>query len=350
MKKKTEKEPIRIALIGCGRISRAHFESIRGLPEFSLRYVCDIDASRAASAAQENGGIAIKDYKKIPLDEIDVVTISTPNYLHYEMARYFLEKSKHVILEKPMTIELKDASKLVQLAKKKKRHLFAVKQVRFNPAVRALKSAVVDKRLGRLLSGNLIMHWNRPQAYFDNDPWRGKKKLDGGTFINQGVHYLDLLVWICGPVKAVYAVAKTLNHDIEVEDHLSGILEFESGMVGTIEFNVNTYMHNLECSIVLQGTKGTVKIGGQATNTVDLWEVENFPVPQIAEGLKPNVYAKGLYQGSCPNHVFVYENVADVLRGRSRQIATSAESAAETMRVMDALYRSAKSGKKVKLS
>ena len=338
-----------MAVVGCGRISAAHFESIKNLPGFSLKYVCDTDAKRGRVASGETGAAYVADYKKMPLDDIVVVAICTPNYLHYEMGKYLLENGKDIILEKPMTIHIADSEKLVALAKKLHRRIFAVKQVRFNPAVRELKTLVAKGKLGKLLSCNLIMHWNRPQAYFDNDAWRGKKKLDGGTFINQGIHYLDLLVWICGRVQSVYAVSETLDHKIEVEDHLSAVLRFENGVVGTVEFNVNTYLHNLDCSILVQGTKGTIKIGGQAANTIDVWEVEHTPQPKIAEGIMPNVYAKGLYQGSCPNHVFVYQNVSDVLNGRTRQIATSAEGATETLRVIDAIYRSAASRKEVHL-
>jgi UDP-N-acetyl-2-amino-2-deoxyglucuronate dehydrogenase len=349
MSKRTKSHVVRVALIGCGRISKAHLESIQALSQLELRYACDIDRSRAREAARVSGAEWLTDYKRVPLDEVDVVAIATPNYLHYEMAKYFLERGKHIIVEKPMTIHLRDSERLVALAKKHRRYVFAVKQVRFNPAVRVLKEAVAKGKLGKLLSCNLIMHWNRPQAYFDKDAWRGKKRLDGGTFINQGIHYLDLLVWIGGAVKSVYAVADTLNHDIEVEDHLSAILRFKNGMLGTIEFNVNTYLHNLECSILMQGAKGTVKVGGQAANAIELWEVEKTPQPAVKKGIPPNVYARGLYQGSCPNHVYVYQNVLDVLSGVSRQVATSAESATETMRVMDAIYRSAKSGKRVTL-
>jgi len=332
---------LRCALIGCGRISPAHFGAIKDLPDISLSYVCDICEERAKKAADENGCKYVTDYKLLPLEEVDVVSIATPNHLHYEMAKYFLEKGKHVLVEKPLTINMDHLQDLEEIARDQGLHIFPVLQVRFNPVVEAVKEIVDTGAMGKMLSCNLIMHWNRPQEYFERDAWRGKREQDGGTFINQGIHYLDLLVWIMGDVKSLYAVTDTLNHNLEVEDHLSAILCFKSGAIGTVEFNVNTYPRNLECSIFLQGKKGSIKIGGTAADTLDIWEVEEVPRPILREGLSPNGY-NGLYQGSCPNHIFVYKNMRDALLQGEKTAATDVRDAKKSLEVINAMYKSSK--------
>lgn len=329
---------ISVALIGCGKISNRHLDSICAIDGLELICVCDNDKDALEKVPHKVS--KVDTYRHVADLRPELVSICTPNYLHFEMARFFLMRGSNVLLEKPITIKVEHARELVALAKERDKHLFAVKQVRFNPAVRALKSAVSQGKLGKLISCNLTMHWNRPQEYFDTDSWRGKKELDGGTFINQGIHYLDLLVWILGSVTSVTARTETLNHDIEVEDHVSAILCFENGAVGTVDFNVNAYSRNIECSIVVQGSKGYVKIGGNAVNKIEVWDVKNTPRPSISEGLVPNIYEDGLYQGSCPNHIFVYQNVRDVLLGRERKVATDGESALRTLKVVQAIYKS----------
>jgi len=337
----------KIVLIGLGMISRTHLESIPDAKDFELTYVCDIDEENVKKIAKKYKTKYEIDYTKIPLDEIDVVTIATPNNLHYEMAKYFLKNKKHVLIEKPATIEISHMHELIKLAKEKKKHIFAVKQVRFNPAVRELKKIIEANQLGDLLSCNLTMHWNRNDEYFASADWRKTKKEGGGSFLIQGIHYIDLLVWMFGKVKSVSALVDTLNHDIEVEDHVSAIIRFENGAIGTVEFNVNTYPHNLECTTFFQGTKGSVKLGGKAVNEIDMWHVEDVPEPKLGDGRAPLVYAEGKYVGSCPNHVCTYQNMADVLEGRSDIISTSGEDTLKTLSVIDAIYRSSESGSTV---
>jgi UDP-N-acetyl-2-amino-2-deoxyglucuronate dehydrogenase len=349
MKGKAKQNSVRIGLVGCGRISSAHIDSIEKVDGTELAYVCDVDEDKLSTLAEQVQVDSVSDYRHIPLEKVDVISICTPNHLHYEMAKFFLENGKHILVEKPVTIHSSDARDLVSSAKRNGLHFFAVKQVRFNPAVRALKSVVAGGRLGKLLSCNLTIHWNRPQEYFDDNGWRGKKKLDGGTLINAGIHYIDLLVWILGPVKSVFAVTDTLNHNIEVEDHVSAILKFHNGTIGTVEFNVNTYPRNIECAVFIQGSRGSIKVGGLAVNELEVWEVEGVPRPNLRDSFAPNVYADGLYQGSCPNHPFIYENVRDVILGNSRKIATDGEAALKTLELVHKIYQSGNSGVEVEV-
>lgn len=339
----------KVALIGLGMISRTHLESIPDVSDLELSYVCDVDESVAKEKAETNSVRFETDYTKIPLEEIDVAVIATPNHLHYEMAKYFLENKKHVLIEKPAVIEIAHLEELIVVAKKYGVHIFAVKQVRFNPAVKVVKEVIKGGKLGDLLSCNLIMHWNRNDEYFKVADWRKTRKEGGGSFLIQGIHYIDLLVWMFGDVKSVSAITATLNHDIEVEDHVSAILRFANGAIGTVEFSINTFPRNLECSTFFQGTHGSIKLGGKAVNEIDLWHVDGVDEPEIEEGLEPQVYAQGKYVGSCPNHVCTYQNMADVLEGRYDIISTSGEDTLRTLKVIDAIYRSSETGATVEL-
>ncbi len=170
--------------------------------------------------------------------------------------------------------------------------------------------------------------------------------MDGGSLLNQGIHYLDILQWVLGPVRSVFGKVDTLAHKIEIEDFALALVRFSSGAYGTIEFSLNTYPRNIEGSITIMGEKGTIKIGGAAMNKIEFWEVDQLPMPQIPEGIAPNVYAGGMYQGSCPNHFRVYEDVCAALNGEKKEYVDVNE-ALNAVRIADALYVSAREGKEV---
>jgi UDP-N-acetyl-2-amino-2-deoxyglucuronate dehydrogenase len=217
-------------------------------------------------------------------------------------------------------------------------------QVRYNPAIIALKNTLDNEKLGKINQVTLTTRWTRPQEYFKD--WRGTSNLDGGSLINQGLHYVDVMQWAVGPVKSVYAITDTLMHKIEIEDIALAILKFKNGSYGLIEFNINTYPKNMECSLTVLGEKGTIKIGGEAVNKIELWNVKDYEKPNIEEGLKPNVYANGLYQGSCPNHSQVYKDLIYDLENNTKKCLRG-EDAIDSLRLVLAIYESAKTGKEV---
>ena len=301
---------INTGLIGCGRISNMHLNSIQELENFNLVAVCDIDEKRAKEAAEKYDCKYFLDYRKmLEKCKLDLVAIATPNGLHYEMGMEVLKNKMHLLMEKPVAINKQEAKKLIDFAEESNLHFFAVKQVRFNPAVQLLKSLIEQGKLGRIFSSGLIVRWTRPDEYFINSKWRGSLKMDGGTLLNQGIHYIDIMQWILGDVESITAYVDTINHNIEVEDEAFALLKFKNNIYANIEFTINTYPHNLECSLTILGEKGSIKIGGSAMNKIETWHVKDFPKPNIQEGFSPNVYAGGLYQGSCPNHIFVYEDI-----------------------------------------
>lgn len=346
--KKTIKK-INFALIGCGRIAARHFAAMEKLPQIQLRAVCDIKEGRAKEAAKKYKVDWYTDYRQLlKRNDIDVVSICTPNGLHVPMGMAAASAGKNVLLEKPLGIKLGQVDKMLRYFQQKQKKLFVVLQVRFNPPLQFLKQLIVANKLGRLYNAALVVRWFRPQSYFDNDKWRGTKRLDGGSLLNQGIHYIDVLQWLLGPVKSVFAKKDRVAHKIEVEDIVVAILQFKNNAYATIEFTICTYQRNLECSISILGSKGTVKIGGQAVDKIEVWEVENLNKPKLLPCLKPNVYSNGLYRGSCPNHIYVYQELVNHFNNEKYHIIDGFE-ARNSLEIVEAIYLSALRKKEIKL-
>ena len=249
-------------------------------------------------------------------------------------------------MEKPISLNYKDAKKLVDIYTHSKVKLFPVLQVRYNPAVRILKNYVSSEKLGKIYTASVVIRWTRPQEYFSKSNWKGRLKKDGGTLLTQGIHYIDVLQYVLGKAKSVYGKLATVAHKIEVEDISHAIIDFESGVRAGLEFTVCTYPHNLECSITVMGEHGTIKMGGQAMNACEIWEVKNTPKPVIPDGVLPNQYAGGLYAGSCPNHQSIYKNLIDVLVYHKPSFIESCD-ALESVRIIDGIRKSSQQNKEI---
>ena len=340
----TPTETLRIALIGCGRISKNHFDAIRKVDGLSLAAVCDIDAERAGRAGKEQGVPAYRS-----LDEMlrasetespfDIVAVCTPSGLHSAHGAAAAHAGKHVVTEKPMAISLTQADDLVHACDEAGVQLFVVKQNRLNPPVQLLKRAVDKGRFGRIYMANVTVRWQRPQEYYDAEPWRGTWEFDGGAIMNQASHYVDLIQWLVGPVESVLAKTATQARRIEAEDSGVGLVKFRSGALGVIEVNVLTYPRNLEGSITVLGEKGSVKIGGTAVNRVEHWLFADYDdddkLVEAANTNPPNVYGYG--------HEGYYRNVLAVLRGEAKP-ETDGRAGRKSLELILGLYESAKSG------
>lgn len=343
-----EKRKIKVGLIGCGRISVQHFASMESIPDIELKAVCDIKTERAKKVAQKYKIDWYKDYRKLfERDDINLVSICTPNGLHVPMGIAAAKSGKDVLMEKPLGINLKEVDKLLNYFKKTKKKLFSVLQVRFNTPVKFVKKIIEGKKLGRINNVALIVRWQRPQKYFDQDEWRGTKRLDGGTLLNQGIHYIDILQWLLGPVESVFAKKDTISHKIEIEDIVVAILKFKNGSYATLEFTICAYPKNLECSISILGSKGSIKIGGLAADKIETWEVESLLKPKLPPCLAPNVYANGLYQGSCPNHLFIYKNIIRFYQGDKTAFITDGNEGRKSLEIVEAIYRSSQMKKEI---
>jgi UDP-N-acetyl-2-amino-2-deoxyglucuronate dehydrogenase len=339
----TDAAPIRIALAGCGRISRNHFEAIAKINGLELTAVCDIVPERVRDAGTRYGVPAFESFDEMLASApCDAVALCTPSGLHPKHGIIAARAGKHVISEKPMAISLEDADALVKECDDAGVQLFVVKQNRLNPAIQLLKHAIDRGRFGRIYLANTTVRWTRPQEYYDQAPWRGTWEFDGGAIMNQASHYVDLIQWLVGPVESVIAKTATLARHIEAEDTGVAVLKFRSGALGVIEVTMLTYPKNLEGSITILGEKGSVKVGGTAVNRVEHWTFADYDdddkLVDSAATNPPTVYGFG--------HEGYYRNVLAVLRGKAKA-ETDGRAGRKSLELILGIYESAKTGREV---
>ncbi len=328
------------AIAGCGRIAHRHAVHINKLGV--LKAVCDTDFEKAVYIANEYGAVPYRDLDEMLANEKElcVVSVCTPNALHAAHSIKALEAGFHVLCEKPMATNVSDGEKMIKAAEKAGRQLFVIKQNRFNPPVMALKSAVDKGILGKIYSVQLSCFWNRTKEYY-KDSWKGTNELDGGTLFTQFSHFIDLLYWIAGDIKRVYALAGNFAHKgiIDFEDTGVVALEFVNGALGTINYTVNSYKKNMEGSLTIFGEKGTVKIGGEYLNKLEYQNIEGFEIRDMPGGNAANSY--GGYTGSMSNHDKVYENLIDVLVNGG-VVYTNPSESLKTVEIINRIYQSSK--------
>lgn len=304
----------------------------------TLTAVCDIVPDRAEALAQAYNASAYGEIEKMFTHhpETDVVVICTPNGLHAAHSIAALRAGFHVLCEKPMALTTRDCGEMIKVADKMNRRLLIVKQNRFNPPVEAVKNAIDEGRLGTIYSIQLNCFWNRDERYYANS-WKGTKELDGGTLFTQFSHFIDLLYWMFGDVKKTHALLRNYHHQgiIEFEDTGVVTLEFDNGIIGTMNYTVNSHDKNMEGSLTIFGEKGTVKIGGQYLNELEYQSIEGYEIAGLPEGNPPNRY--GHYTGSMSNHDKVYENLVDVLQNNG-SIATNGWEGMKTVEIIERIY------------
>lgn len=331
---------INFLLAGCGRIGQRHAQIMSNLGQ--LQAVCDIDPAMAMSLANQYQCAFFTSYDSMLASSTaeSLVAICTPNYLHAQQSISALQHQLHVLCEKPMALTSIDCAAMIDAAFTNNKKLFVVKQNRYNPAVAAIKEILDTNKLGKIYSIQLSCFWNRNNHYYENT-WKGKKALDGGTLFTQFSHFIDLLYWMFGDVKQLHAITKNSAHQgvIEVEDNGAVLLEFNNGIIGTINYTVNAYQKNMEGSLTIFGGKGTVKIGGQYLNELAYQAIEDYTVPTLPKANPANNY--GDYEGSMSNHEQVYQHVIDTLQNDDTAIATNSFEALKTVEIIERIYGAA---------
>ncbi|HUX34397.1 MAG TPA: Gfo/Idh/MocA family oxidoreductase [Gemmatimonadaceae bacterium] len=334
-----------LALVGCGRISKNHFDAVARTDGLRLSAVCDVVEERARAAGEAHGVPWFTSLDAMLRDvPCDIVSLCTPSGLHAPQGVQAAAAGKHVLSEKPMATSLAAADALVDACDAAGVRLFVVKQNRLNPPIQLVRRAVDKGRFGRIYMANVTVRWQRPQEYYDAAPWRGTWEFDGGAIMNQASHYVDLIQWLVGPVESVVAKTATQARAIEAEDSGAAVLKFRSGALGVIEVNVLTYPRNLEGSITILGEKGSVKIGGTAVNKVEQWAFAEYDDDdKLVESVNtnpPDVYGFG--------HLGYYANVLAVLRGEARA-DTDGRAGRKSLELILAIYESARTGETVPL-
>lgn len=337
---------VRFALVGCGRIAKNHFEAIRKLGDHcELVDVCDIAPQALAEAAAASGARGHASLTAmLAATQADCVILTTPSGLHSRQAIQVAQAGFHVMTEKPMATRWQDGLAMVKACDDAGVRLFVVKQNRRNPTLQMLKKAVAAGRFGRIHMVNVNVFWTRPQSYYDSAAWRGTWEFDGGAFMNQASHYVDLLDWIVGPVESVMAYTGTLARNIEVEDSGVAAIKWRSGAMGSINVTMLTYPKNLEGSITILGEKGSAIVGGVAVNEIKHWEFQDED-PMDA-GVRDASYQTTSVYGF--GHPLYYKNVIDVLRGEA-EAETDGREGLKSLELLIGLYQSARDGRRVNL-
>jgi UDP-N-acetyl-2-amino-2-deoxyglucuronate dehydrogenase len=337
---------IRFALVGCGRISGKHIEAIaQHSAHAEITAVCDVDPVALDAARAHTGARAFAS-----LDELlaagnsDAVILATPSGLHAEQAIRIAQAGLHVISEKPMATRWSAGQRMVQVCDECGVRLFVVKQNRRNATMQLLKRAIDKGRFGRLYLVTLNVFWNRPQSYYDSAKWRGTWEFDGGAFMNQASHYVDLLDWLIGPVASVQAFTGTLARNIQVEDTGVANFRWRSGALGSVSVTMLTYDRNFEASLTIIGEKGTVRVGGVAVNEIQHWQfADRDPDDEEVSGASyqtTSVYGFG--------HPLYYENVIESLRGCAEP-ETDGREGLKSLELLIAIYLSARDERVVSL-
>jgi UDP-N-acetyl-2-amino-2-deoxyglucuronate dehydrogenase len=334
---------IKFAVVGCGHIGKRHAEMISRNEESELIALIDIlPKEKLNFSSFEN--IAFFDsltafLKSEIAKTVDVINIASPNGYHAEHALEALEAGKHVVIEKPMALNKQDAEKIIYTALHYHKQVFCVMQNRFSPPSEWIKDVVQSGVLGEIFMVQLNCYWNRDDRYYKPDSWHGSKDLDGGTLFTQFSHFIDILYWLFGDIKNIKSRMTNFNHaNLTQLAEDSGIINFDfvNGGMGCINFSTSIWDKNLESSMTIIAENGSVKIGGQYMDKVEVCHIKNYEMPNLAPTNPGNDY--GAYKGSAANHHYVIENVVAVLKGRA-QITTNALEGLKVVEMIERIYR-----------
>lgn len=341
---------IKFALVGCGRISKKHIDSIQNYlsKQAELTAICDIDLNKVREIGERYNIPYYDSYDKMlsKHSDIDIVNILTESGNHALHTIDIVKKyQKHIVVEKPMALTLDDADGMIKTCDDHGVKLFIVKQNRYNLPVTKLKEAVVSGRFGKIVMGTVRVRWCRDQNYYNLDPWRGTWGMDGGVFTNQASHHIDLLEWFLGEPVTVFAKSRTALVDIETEDTGVAIITFSSGAIGVIEATTAARPKDLEGSLSILGENGSVEIGGFAVNEMKIWNFidetkDDRKVLSTMKEMPPNVYGFG--------HDKYLENVCESILHDKKALVDGLEGR-KSLELIHAIYESIETGKEVRL-
>jgi len=329
---------IKFAVIGQGHIGKRHAEMIRLNPESELVAVCDVLSKEQLGLADitETYFTSIEDLLASDL-KIDVVNICTPNGYHADYAIKALQAKKHVVLEKPIALSKNDAEKILFKSLEMSHHVFSVMQNRYSPPSVWLKELADNNTLGDIYMVKLDCYWNRDDRYYKKGNWHGDAKLDGGTLFTQFSHFIDIMYWLFGDVQNIRGNFADFSHKELTDFEDSGVVTFDfiNGGMGCLNYSTAVWDTNLESSITIIGSKGTVKVAGQYMNEVTYCHIKDYEMPVLAPSNPPNDY--GLYKGSAQNHHYVIQNVVEKLKDKGT-ITTNVLEGLKVVEIIERIY------------
>lgn len=336
-------EKLRYGLIGCGRIAASHIAAALSAEDsLEITALCDSDPA-AARALAEKFSLSVPVYQSAEemhrSHRLDLTAVATPSGAHGALALQAVRQGSHVLVEKPMTLSLEEADRLIGEAAKTGVWVGVCHQNRFNKAVAFVKTLAESGKLGQLSHGAAVVRWSRDKAYYDAASWRGTWAQDGGAMMNQCIHDIDLLLWIFGAPKRIRAWTANRTHRyIEAEDLGLAVVEFENGSVGTVEGTTAVYPENLEETLTVLGSEGTAKIGGKSVNRIEalrcraLTREEEEALSGKYSEEPPNIYGLG--------HRPLYHDMIQAIREGRPPLVDGREGRRAVEAVL-AMYRSA---------
>jgi len=332
----TSNSKIRFVVIGAGHIGKRHAEMIRRDAEGELVAMVDI-RSKKECAAEDFDVPFFSTMQELFASglEFDVVNVCTPNGLHAEQSLMALAEKKNVVCEKPMGLTKESCEKILFKALQESKHVFCVMQNRYSPPSEWIKSVITDALLGEIYMVQLNCYWNRDDRYYKSGGWKGTADLDGGTLFTQFSHFIDIMYWLFGDIKNIQGKFADFNHQQTTAFEDSGFVSFDfmRGGMGSINYSTSIANQNLESSMTIIGKNGSVKIGGQYMNEVEVCAISGYEMPVLKESNPANDY--GPYKGSAANHNYIISNVIDTLKGRT----SPTTNALEGMKVVDIIER-----------
>ena len=327
---------IKFAVIGAGHIGKRHAEMITRDEEAEL--VAMVDRHSAEDCCADHFKVPFfKTIEELLASDLeyDVVNICTPNGLHAEQSLAALEAKKHVVCEKPMGLTKDGCEKVIFKSLQMSKSVFCVMQNRYSPPSQWIKQVVTDGILGDIYMVQLNCYWNRDERYYKKGGWKGTQDLDGGTLFTQFSHFIDIMYWLFGDIDNIQAKFNDFTHQDSTDFEDSGFVSFDfiNGGMGCINYSTSVANQNLESSITIVGSNGSVKIGGQYMNEVEVCNIKDYEMPVLPESNPANDY--GPYKGSAANHNYVIKNVIDTLKGRT----TATTNALEGLKVVEIIER-----------
>ncbi len=333
----SNKKKIRFAVVGCGHIGKRHAEMVVRDPGAELVALCDIRPKEELGI--EAYPVAFFSDMTSLLQsglDIDVINICVPNGLHAELAIQAIESGHHVVIEKPMALQVQDAERVLQTSLKYQKEVFCVMQNRYSPPSVWIKQMIDSGRLGKIYLVQLNCFWNRDERYYKPRGWHGDACLDGGTLFTQFSHFIDIMYWLFGDIQHIQARFADFNHQQLTDFEDSGLVTFEfvNGGMGCLNYSTAVWNKNMESSMLIVAENGSVKIGGQYMNEVEYCHIKDYEMPELAPTNPGNDY--GPYKGSAQNHNFVIRNVVEVLQHTGAQNTTTA---LEGLKIVDIIRR-----------
>ncbi|MEN6356170.1 MAG: Gfo/Idh/MocA family oxidoreductase [Armatimonadota bacterium] len=341
-----ESNEVRFGIIGCGVIAPWHAFGIEGSEGAGLVAVCDIIKEKAEALAEKNGSPKVyTDYKELLADpEVDAVCICIPSGLHAKIGIDAAKAGKHVLSEKPMDIKLENIDALIEACHKANVKLGGVFQRRTSQNWIKVRDAVRGGKLGKMVLGDAYIKYYRSQEYYDSGDWRGTWELDGGgALMNQGVHCIDLLNWIMGPIESIYAHAAPLVRNIEVEDTAVAAIKFANGAFGVLEgtTSVNPGLnHRLE----FHGDKGSIRVEGEQ---IIEWSVPGEEMSESGDDTKDTAASNPTDIFKEGHRIIIQDFVRAIQEDRDPMV--TGEEARKAVELILAIYKSSKTGMPVTL-